>query len=57
MPSIRKCVCGREYQITSRKLKEPDLESLYCECGHELLRWNGFYTYAVLLIKDIAAGK
>lgn len=25
--------------------------------GDELLRWNGLYTYAILLIKDIAAGK
>jgi len=57
MPSIRKCVCGREYQITPRKLKEPDPESFYCECGYELLQWNGLYTYAVRLIKDITAGK
>jgi hypothetical protein len=53
MPSIRKCVCGREYEITPHKLKEPDPDAYECECGQELLRWKGPYSYTVKLIKDV----
>jgi hypothetical protein len=57
MPSTKRCVCGREYQVRSHKLQEPDPDSYQCECGHELFRWNGLYTYSVELIKDVTGSR
>ncbi|HLJ88062.1 MAG TPA: hypothetical protein VKZ53_14665 [Candidatus Angelobacter sp.] len=54
MPTIRKCECGREYEITQHKLSMPDPDRFECECGKELLRWKSNYTFTVVLIKDIA---
>jgi hypothetical protein len=57
MPSIRKCVCGREYEVIAQKLREPDPDSYQCECGQELFRWNGLYSYSVRMIKDVLSKK
>jgi hypothetical protein len=57
MASIRKCKCGREYEVVAHKLIEPDPDSYWCECGEELMRWTGKITYAVKLIKDIPQPK
>jgi len=53
MASIRRCLCGREYEVLLRRLIEPDPDSYQCECGEELIRWKGLVTYSVKLIKDI----
>lgn len=53
MPSTKRCLCGREYEVKPHKLLEPDPDSYQCECGHELFRWKGLYTYSVELIKDV----
>jgi hypothetical protein len=57
MPPTRKCECGREYEVMTHKLLEREQDSYYCECGHELLRWNGLFTYSVRLTKDILVKK
>jgi len=57
MPSTKRCLCGREYAVTPHKLQEPEPDSYQCECGHELFRWKGLYTYSVELIKDIEVRK
>jgi len=49
----RKCVCGREYEVTQHKLAAPEADRVECQCVRDLLRWNGPQTFSVKLTKDI----
>jgi hypothetical protein len=49
----RKCICGREYEVKQYKLAAPEADRFECQCGRDLLRWNGPQTFSVKLTKDI----
>lgn len=44
---IKKCECGLVWKLT--RIKTPygirDTDSLACDCGHELIAWNGGHMY------------
>lgn len=44
---IKKCECGLVWRLT--KVKTPygmrDKDSLECDCGRELISWNGGHMY------------
>lgn len=45
MTTIKRCECGRIYELRKIKVPVRDKDSIHCECGRELMAWNGGVMY------------
>lgn len=40
--------CGARYEVHQESVPFRDKDSLDCECGHELVRWNGGVVFTIV---------
>ena len=52
-----RCVCGRVWELSERKVPMRDKDSLACDCGATLVSWNGGCVWNATLIEDIQEPK
>jgi len=49
----KKCPpCGRTWRISKHKLIMRDKDSLECDCGEIIIKWNGAVMYTAILVKS-----
>ncbi|WP_306589407.1 hypothetical protein [Geothrix sp. 21YS21S-4] len=53
MPEIMTCgACSAKYEVVKKDLPFRDRDSIECDCGEELLSWNGGVCYIAIRLKD-----